>query len=110
MIFVINKMLRVAKKYTRLLAVSSRRHSRDQGDRGAGSGWHRDYAPERINLRIIEDHSSHQPDRRDATGAPGNSAASGLVGGGKRGRRDGKRLFPALQQDKRKERFSHSGI
>jgi hypothetical protein len=45
---------------------------------------------------------------------PGEPTASGRDGGGKRGRRgrrgDGKRLFPALQRDKRKGPFSHSGI
>jgi hypothetical protein len=73
----------------------------------------RDYAPiEHINVRCRR--SLFPTSRIGATlrMLAGEPTASGRVGGGgKQGRRgDGKRLFPALQQAKRKGPFSHSGI
>jgi hypothetical protein len=75
----------------------------------------RDYAPiERINVRcrrslfptnrIDASRGCSRVSRRQAAG----SAAAGSKDGA--ASREGKRLFPAVQQDKRKGPFSHSGI
>jgi hypothetical protein len=82
-------MLRVAKKYTRLLAMSSLGIHETRAIAVLGSAG----TPPRLRTSASTSELSKitlppQPDRRDATGAPGEPTASGLVGGGKRGRRD----------------------